>query len=80
MATDKDLKQMIEIITTAIVIHEREEELFRRSARASTSERAKNLFSEIADELHSHVNLLNDKKQKLVDDLSKQEATQKGQR
>lgn len=69
MANYKDLEEMIGVLTTAIAIHEREEAFFRRSARASTSEQAKSLFSEIADELRSHVKLLEARKQKLTEEL-----------
>ncbi len=48
-----DMLDMIEIITTSIEINSREEHFYRRSAEATSSEVAKGLFSEIADELGS---------------------------
>lgn len=66
MALAKDIQEMISVLTTAVAIHEREEQFFRRSAAASTSQVAKDLFSEIADELKSHVIMLESRKQKLL--------------
>lgn len=71
MANYRDLDEMIGVLTTAIAIHEREEMFFRRSARLSTSEQAKSLFAEIADELRSHVKLLEAKKETLTEELEK---------
>lgn len=71
MAAAKDLEEMIGVLTTAMAIHQREEEFFRRSARASTSEQAKRLYFEIADELAGHVKLLETRKQKLAEELKK---------
>ncbi len=74
MTDSKDLEEMISVLTTAIAIHEREEIFFRRSAKASTNERAKSLFSEIADELGSHVKLLEARREKLIEELRKLKA------
>ncbi len=74
MTDYKDLEEMIGVLTTAIAIHEREEMFFRRSAEASTNERAKSLFSEIAEELRSHVKLLEARREKLTEELKKLKA------
>ena len=74
MTSYKDLEEMIAVLTTAIAIHEREEKFFRRSAEASTNERAKSLFSEIAEELRSHVKLLEARKEELTEELKKLKA------
>jgi YHS domain-containing protein len=66
----KDLEDMIEIITTAIAIHEREEEFFRRSAEASSREVAKELFTEISEDLSNYRKNLEARKQKLLQALS----------
>ena len=70
MAGPEELEEMIEILTTAIAIHESEEKFFRRSAGASTSQAAKALFSEIAEELKGHLTSLEARKQKLADELA----------
>jgi len=70
MSEYKDLQEMLEIIITAIEIHGCEEEFFRRSARASTSEVAKSLFTEIADDLAKHRESLEARKQKLLGTLT----------
>jgi rubrerythrin len=46
----RDLKDMIEVLSIAIVREETEEEFFRRSAKASTSRVAAELYREIAEE------------------------------
>lgn len=71
MTDYRDLEEMIGVLTTAIAIHEREEMFFRRSAKASTNERAKSLFSEVAEELRSHVKFLEARREKLTEELEK---------
>jgi rubrerythrin len=74
MTDYKDLEEMIGVLTTVIVIHEREEMFLRRSAKASTNERAKVFFSEIAEELRSHVKFLEARREKLTEELKKLKA------
>jgi hypothetical protein len=62
MAEDEDLVDMIEILATAIAIHEKEEEFFRRSANASTRAAAKELFAQIAEDLGKYRNQLEARK------------------
>jgi rubrerythrin len=47
----KDLTDMVEVITLAIVHLQTEEHFFQRSADGSTNESAKTLFTEIAEEI-----------------------------
>lgn len=77
MPKHRDLLDMIEIVTTTIEIHAKEEEFFRRSAAASTSEVAKNLFSEIADDLGKYRKNLESRRQKLWDALSDLETAER---
>lgn len=70
MSAYKDLLDMIEVITTTIEIHGREEEFFRRSARASSSEAAKALFSEIADDVSRYRLSLEIRRQKMWETIS----------
>ena len=51
MSREKDLLDMLEIFTTAIEIHGREEDFFRRSSKASTHSAAKSLLLHIADDI-----------------------------
>ncbi len=60
-----DLEAMIQALTMTIAIHEREEAFFRRSASISTSEEAKALFREIADEMKDHVSSLENRRNML---------------
>ncbi len=72
MAKYKDLEDMLRIISLAIVRQETEEKFFRRSAQASTSEVARNLFSEIADDLAKYRGKLEHRRKKIqnaLDDL-----------
>ena len=70
MASYQDLEIMIEALTMTIAIHEREEDFFRYSAAASTSQEVKTLFLEIAEEMNSHLTKLEEKKQNLVKELA----------
>jgi rubrerythrin len=70
MSKHRDLEDMIEALTLTIVIHEREIAFFRRSAAISSSEEAKVLFQEIAEEMDSHVSSLADRKDKLMKRLA----------
>ncbi len=71
MARNKDLELMIEALTLTIVVHEREEAFFRRSAVSSSSQQVKSLFLEIADEMGGHIISLVSKRQNLTNDLLK---------
>ena len=57
---------MVEILSLAIVRQEAEEQFFRRSAQSSSSEVAKSLLIEIADDLKSYCKNLEQRKQKLL--------------
>lgn len=70
MAEVKDLERILEIISLAIVRQETEEAFFRRSAASSTSQDAKNLFTEIADDMARCRKNLDDRKDKLFQALS----------
>jgi hypothetical protein len=67
---------MIEILITVIATDEKEEEFFRRSANASSSEAAEALSLEIAEDLFSHRRTLEARKRKLVDALKDLESAQ----
>lgn len=74
MAEYPDIENMIEILGIAIARQEMEEQFFRRSAAASSSEVAKSLFNEIAEDLGRYCNGLEQRRQKLLnalDDLKK---------
>ena len=66
MSEYKDLQDMVEIITTSIEIHGREEDFFRRSATASTNPIAKSLFLEIADDLAKYREQMESRRRKLL--------------
>lgn len=66
MSEHKDLEEMIDIITLAIARQEPEEEFFRRSAEASTSEVARALFLEIAEDLARYCKSLETRRQRLL--------------
>jgi YHS domain-containing protein len=70
MPEHREIEDMIEILTVAIVRQEAEEQFFRRSAHASTSEIAKALFLEMADDLKRYSETLDMRKQKLLDALA----------
>jgi hypothetical protein len=70
MPKDKDIEIMIQALTMTIAIHEREEAFFRRSADVSTSEEARELFLEIADEMNVHAMKLETRKIRLIDRLA----------
>lgn len=79
MSESKDLVNMVEILSTTIEIQGREEEFYRRSARASTSEVAKILFLEIADDLARYRKSLEDRRRRLweaLEDLKKARRTE----
>jgi YHS domain-containing protein len=65
----RELSEMMEILHMAIAREEAEEAFFRRSAGASTSEVAKNLFAEIADDLEAYRKGLEARRDKLTDAL-----------
>jgi len=66
MSEYKDLQDMIEVLHIAIIRQESEEQFFRRSANASTSQFSKTVFTEIADELAAYIKTLDDRKEKLT--------------
>jgi YHS domain-containing protein/histone H3/H4 len=70
MPEHREIEDMIEILTIAIIRQETEEQFFRRSAHASTSEVAKALFLEIADDLKRYCENLEMRKRKLVGALA----------
>lgn len=77
MSRQKDLLDMIEIITTAIEIHGNEEEFFRRSSRATTNEPVKALMLEIASDIGNYRQRLEKRRQLLKDELGNLEAAEK---
>jgi len=83
LAQYKDLEDMIEILSVAIVGQETEEQFFRRSAEASSSAVAKALFLEIAEEFVGYRRNLEARKQKLegaLEDLKRAEQRVGGER
>jgi len=62
----KDLTDMVEVITLAIVHLQTEEHFFQRSADSSTNESAKTLFAEIAQEIGRCRGSLDVKRQMLM--------------
>ncbi|MCL7489688.1 MAG: hypothetical protein M8357_16090 [Desulfobulbaceae bacterium] len=70
MSEFRDLEMMIEILGLAIARQEAEEQFFRRSAKASSSEVAQSLFAEIADDMKRYVDNLEQRRQKLEDALA----------
>lgn len=75
MLTEKNLSDMIEIVTTAIEIHAREEDFFRRSSTASRNEAAKALLSEIAEDLCRYREKLETRRRELQDQLTAMRAS-----
>ena len=69
MSQFHDLETMIEILDLTIARQEDEEEFFRRSAQASTSEVARSLFSELADDMKNYADSLGQRKKKLLNAL-----------
>ncbi len=70
MASEKDLLNMIEVITTAIEIHGSEENFFRRSSNASSNEAAKALMLEIANDIGFYREKLESRRHTLNDELT----------
>ena len=70
MSEYKEIETMLEILELAITRQESEEKFFRRSAAASSSHTAKTLFNEIADDLVSYCENLENKKQQLLNVLN----------
>lgn len=70
MQEHRDLKDMIEVLSVAIVREENEEAFYRRSAKASTSKVAAELYLEIAEEFGKHRQSLEARKQKLENALT----------
>lgn len=73
-----DLKDMIEILSLAAARQEAEEHFFRRSAVASTSKAATDLFMEIAGDLQAYRGKLERRKQKLLNALADLELKRRG--
>jgi rubrerythrin len=74
MAEHKDMRDMIEVLSISIVREEAEEQFYRRSASASTSQIVKELFLEIADEVAKHRQNLEQRRDRLLgalEDLKK---------
>jgi len=69
MSQFHDLETMIEILDLTIARQEDEEEFFRRSAEGSTSEVARALFNELADDMKNYADNLEQRKKKLLDAL-----------
>jgi rubrerythrin len=76
MAIHKDMQNMIEVLSISIVREETEEQFYRRSASASTSQVVKDLFLEIADEVKKHRQNLEQRREKLTGAL--EEKAKKG--
>jgi len=70
MSSYHDLETMIDILSLAIARQEMEERFFRRSAEASSSKVAKDLFVEIADDLARYCEKLEQRKQQLLNALN----------
>ncbi len=70
MAELTELETMIEILSLAIARQQTEEQFFRRSAAASSSETAKALFTEVAEELRGCRKNLEKRRQHLLDELN----------
>ncbi len=70
MQEHRDLRDMMEVLGIAIVREEAEEDFFRRSAKASTSKVAVDLYLEIAEEFAKQKQSLEARKQKLEIALS----------
>jgi rubrerythrin len=62
----KDLDEVVEALTLAIVRQETEERFFRRSAEKTNTEEARALFLSIAEGLKQYRERLEDKKIKYV--------------
>lgn len=67
MSEYRDLEDMIEVLNIAIARQETEEQFFRRSAKQSTNDASKALFTEIADELKEYVKSLERRRLKFID-------------
>jgi rubrerythrin len=65
MQEHRDLKDMIEVLSIAIVREETEEDFFRRLAKASTNKVAGDLYLEIAEDIVKQRQSLESRKQKL---------------
>jgi rubrerythrin len=66
----QDLIDMIEVLSTSIDIQTREENFYRRSAGASSSDVARSLFLEIADDSTRYRKSLEDRREKLQEALN----------
>jgi YHS domain-containing protein len=66
MSEYRDLEDMIEVLNIAIIRQETEEQFFRRSSNASTSEFSRTMFSRISEELAAYVKTLEERREKLA--------------
>jgi rubrerythrin len=69
MTEHKDMQDMIEVLSLSIVREETEEQFYRRSASASTSNVVRALFLEIANEVAKHRQNLEQRRERLLDAL-----------
>ncbi len=80
MSTERDLLDMIEIVTTAIEIHGSEEDFFRRSSNATQNEAARALLRRIADEVGQYRLTLEARRRSLRTELDTLEADRASRR
>ncbi len=80
MSTERDILDMIEIISTAIEIHGSEEEFFRRSSQATRNEAARALLVQIADEVGRYRESLESRRRTLRLELDTLEASRAARR
>jgi rubrerythrin len=66
MAEDKDIRDMIEVLSISIVREDAEEQFYRRSASASSSQVVRDLFLEIAGEIEKHRRNLEERRERLL--------------
>ncbi|MBI2832660.1 MAG: hypothetical protein HYX79_10435 [Chloroflexi bacterium] len=77
MFEHNDVSDMIEILTTAMAIHEKEEEFFLRSASTSNSRPGKELYLEIARDINKYEKRLEHRRDKLMNALRKEQQREK---
>jgi YHS domain-containing protein len=66
MSEHRDIEDMIEVLNIAIIRQETEEQFFRRSANASTSDFSRTMFARISGELSAYIKTLEERKEKLT--------------
>lgn len=77
MPTEKNLLDMMEIVSIAIEIHGKEADFFLRSSNASPNEATKAILLEIADDVGHYREKLEARRQKLRDELISIQAAQR---